>query len=60
MKCAHSLSILLGVSTAFLSLPAADQPQWGTAWSRNQVSTERGLPATFDVKSGRNIKCSFA
>ena len=60
MKCAHSLSILLGVSTAFLSLPAADQPQWGTAWSRNQVSTERGLPTTFDVKSGRNIKWSVA
>lgn len=60
MKCVHPISILLAVSTASLSLPAADQPQWGTAWSRNQVSTERGLPATFDVKSGRNIKWSVA
>ena len=60
MKCVHPISILLAVSTASLSLPAADQPQWGTAWSRNQVSTERGLPTTFDVKSGRNIKWSVA
>jgi outer membrane protein assembly factor BamB len=36
--------------------PAADQPQWGAAWSRNMVSAERGLPATFNVASGRNIK----
>lgn len=35
---------------------AADQPQWGEAWSRNMVSKERGLPETFDPKTGRNIK----
>jgi outer membrane protein assembly factor BamB len=35
---------------------AADQPQWGEAWSRNMVSTERGLPESFDPKTGRNIK----
>ncbi len=39
-----------------VSLPAADQPQWGQAWSRNMVSAERGLPADFDPKSGRNVK----
>ena len=39
-----------------VSLPAADQPQWGQAWSRNMVSAERGLPADFDPKTGRNIK----
>jgi len=33
-----------------------DQPQWGDAWSRNLVSTERGLPETFDPQSGKNIK----
>src|SRR5690349_5009837 len=38
------------------SLQAADQPQWGQAWSRNMVSNERGLPADFDPKTGRNIK----
>jgi outer membrane protein assembly factor BamB len=35
---------------------AADRPQWGEAWSRNQTSPERGLPETFDPKSGANIK----
>jgi outer membrane protein assembly factor BamB len=35
---------------------AGDQPQWGQAWTRNMVSTERGLPDSFDPKTGRNIK----
>jgi outer membrane protein assembly factor BamB len=35
---------------------AADQPQWGQAWKRNLVSSERPLPAAFDPKTGRNIK----
>jgi len=40
-----------------LCLPVfADQPQWGHAWTRNQVSAERNLPATFDVEAGTNIK----
>ncbi|HMJ91999.1 MAG TPA: PQQ-binding-like beta-propeller repeat protein, partial [Candidatus Acidoferrum sp.] len=46
-----SLLILLS-----FSLRAADAPQWGAAWSRNMVSTERGLPAEFDPASGKNIK----
>src|SRR3954471_2909040 len=33
-----------------------DQPQWGAAWSRNMVSSERGLPDSFDPKSGKNIR----
>lgn len=44
---------------AFLPLTfnhAEDQPQWGEAWSRNMVSKERSLPATFDVESGKNVK----
>jgi outer membrane protein assembly factor BamB len=39
-----------------LTAHAADQPQWGQAWSRNMVSAERGLPDSFDAKTGRNIK----
>lgn len=34
----------------------ADQPQWGEAWSRNQISSERNLPDTFDINSNKNIK----
>lgn len=37
-------------------LNAADQPQWGQAWSRNMVSAEKGLPAAFDPKTGQNVK----
>jgi outer membrane protein assembly factor BamB len=37
---------------------AADQPQWGQAWSRNMVSAEKGLPESFDPATGRNIKWS--
>src|SRR4051812_14577365 len=35
---------------------AADQPQWGERFSRNMVSSETGLPDSFDPDSGRNIK----
>ena len=38
-----------------MSALAADQPQWGRAWSRNLVSDERGLPDSFDPQTGRNI-----
>jgi outer membrane protein assembly factor BamB len=52
--------LLGGLAFWALSFPAcaADQPQWGQAWSRNMVSDERGLPDSFDPKSGRNIKWS--
>jgi outer membrane protein assembly factor BamB len=51
MLCA-GLAAAAGLSPA----PAADQPQWGQAWSRNLVSPERGLPDSFDPKTGRNIR----
>ncbi|MHC4282724.1 MAG: PQQ-binding-like beta-propeller repeat protein, partial [Planctomycetota bacterium] len=35
---------------------AADQPQWGQRYSRNMVSSETGLPETFDPDTGKNIK----
>jgi outer membrane protein assembly factor BamB len=35
---------------------AGDQRQFGEAWSRNMVSSERGLPAVFDLETGRNVK----
>ena len=53
--------LLMGSLTFWaLSVPAqaADQPQWGQAWSRNMVSDERGLPDSFDPEIGRNIKWS--
>jgi outer membrane protein assembly factor BamB len=41
---------------AELGVFAADQPQWGQAWSRNMVSPEKDLPDSFDPASGSNIK----
>src|SRR5881396_793868 len=37
---------------------AADQPQWGQAWSRNMISAETGLPDSFDPRTGRNVRWS--
>jgi outer membrane protein assembly factor BamB len=34
---------------------AADQSHWGQAWTRNMVSAERGLPDSFDPRTGSNI-----
>ena len=39
---------------------AADWPQWGQRHSRNMVSNETGLPATFDPATGTNIKWSVS
>jgi outer membrane protein assembly factor BamB len=46
------LSFILSLQDSF----AADQAQWGQAWSRNMVSGERNLPEGFDPKTGENIK----
>jgi outer membrane protein assembly factor BamB len=44
---------------ALLVAPAvlnADWPMWGGTPSRNMVSPMKGLPTTWDVKSGKNVK----
>jgi len=48
----------LALGALLLPTRAADQPQWGQAWSRNMVSDETGLPDSFDPPSGRNIQWS--
>lgn len=50
------LLILLGALP--FSGTAADQPQWGQAWSRNMVSDETALPESFDLKTGEHVKWS--
>lgn len=35
---------------------AADQPQYGQAWTRNLASSERDLPDRFDPQTGQNIR----
>lgn len=47
---------LLALNLLGPTAPAADQPQWGRGPSRNMVSDEKGLPASFDPATGKNIK----
>src|SRR6266705_1294398 len=48
----------LVIGSSSFEFLAADQPQWGQAWSRNMISRERNVPASFDPKTGQNIKWS--
>lgn len=41
-----------------VAVNADDQPQWGERFSRNMVSAERGLPVTFDPRSGTHVRWS--
>ncbi|MBN1846902.1 MAG: PQQ-binding-like beta-propeller repeat protein [Sedimentisphaerales bacterium] len=47
---------LLVIPLANWPLAAADQPQWGQRFTRNQVAAESNLPDSFDPETGRNIK----
>lgn len=51
-----AIGVGVGIGLGLLDGRAADQPQWGERYSRNMVSAERGLPATFDPKSGQNVR----
>ncbi len=46
-------TLLLCLLTTFLS--AADQPQWGERNTRNMISSERGLPDTFELSTKQNV-----
>ena len=49
-------AILATLAPGFpLPVRAADQPQWGEAWTRNMVSSERNLPDSIDPASGENL-----
>lgn len=53
--CAWVLS-----ASPVVALRAGDQPQWGQAWNRNLVSSERGLPASFNPATGENVRWQVA
>jgi len=44
------------VVVAASSALSADWPMWGGTPSRNMVSDMKGLPTTWDVKTGKNVK----
>lgn len=55
-KCLlFSCLVLLGL-TAATHVLAGDQPQWGERHTRNMVSSEKGLPESFDPETGEGIK----
>ena len=54
-RFSRPLTALLS-ALACLSAPAADSPQWGSAWSRNMVSPETGLVEKFDLATGSGIQ----
>ena len=49
--------VLCGGTAALLAAPAViEQAMFGNTFERNMVSAEKGLPADWDVKTGRNVK----
>lgn len=53
MNRASLVIVLLAATGAGLS---ADWPMWGGTPSRNMVSSMTGLPTTWDLKTGKNVK----
>jgi outer membrane protein assembly factor BamB len=47
--------VVVAVILSSVSL-AADWPMWGGTPSRNMVSSMKGLPTQWDVKTGKNVK----
>src|SRR5262245_3194859 len=49
---------LLFLTLLFASVPAAgnDWPMWGGTPSRNMVSSMKGLPTDWDIKTKKNVK----
>jgi outer membrane protein assembly factor BamB len=47
---------VLAVASVAAPLAAQDWPMWGGTPARNMVSPATGLPATWDLKAGTNIK----
>lgn len=54
-KLRTSVSLFCASVAAFMAC-AADQPQWGERFTRNMISTERGLPDDVDIETGRNVR----
>ena len=55
-RLSFQMAVLCAALQSAVPATAADQPQWGESWSRNMVSTETNLPASFDRETGKNIK----
>src|SRR5258705_4436889 len=58
MLNARAVAIGLLLVFSIRTLRGSDQRQWGEAWTRNMVSNEKGLPDSFDIKTGNHVKWS--
>ena len=57
MKAAMLLGVAVGACILVASdPPGGDWPMWGGTADRNMVSSMKGLPASWDIKTGKNIK----
>jgi outer membrane protein assembly factor BamB len=54
MKRVSSLAVVAVLASSVVL--SADWPMWGGMPSRNMVSPMKGLPTSWDVKSGKNVK----
>ena len=52
----RTLSLLVSLTLLTTVAVSADWPMWGGTPSRNMVSPMKGLPTTWDVKTGKNVK----
>ena len=50
------LTVLILPGIVSLPLVSQDWPMWGGTPQRNMISPMKGLPDTWDVKTGKNIK----
>jgi outer membrane protein assembly factor BamB len=50
------LCIVVSGCLLLASGPAADWPMWGGAPDRNMVSGMQGIPTSWDIKTGKNVK----
>ena len=60
MRKTARVVVSLAIAAAAVSIGSAagpnDWPMWGGTPSRNMVSDMKGLPTSWDVKTGRNVK----
>ena len=51
-----ALAVLLGTGAVLADPAAVERAMFGNSFVRNMVSGETGLPADWDVKTGKNVK----
>jgi outer membrane protein assembly factor BamB len=51
-----ALPVLLGTVAVLADPPSVERAMFGNSFARNMVSGETGLPADWDVKTGKNVK----